>query len=44
MMKLIATVFGLVAAVVALFSPVAEAGLNMNHNETLVPDDLRFNR
>jgi hypothetical protein len=39
MTKLIATVFGLVAAAAAtLFPVVAEAGMNMQHNETLVRD------
>jgi hypothetical protein len=38
MTKLIATVFGLVAAAAALFSAVAEAGLYTNHNETLLRD------
>ncbi len=38
MAKLIATVFGLLAAAAAVFPLVAEAGLNLNHNETLVRD------
>ncbi len=38
MTKLIATVFGLVAAAAVVFPLVAEAGLNLNHNETLVRD------
>jgi len=38
MMKLIATVFGLVAVAAAVFPLVAEAGSNLNHNETLVRD------
>jgi len=38
MTKLIATVFGLVAAAVAVFPLVAEAAMVSNHNETLVRD------
>ncbi len=38
MTKLIATVFGLVAAAAAVFPLVAEAGYSLNHNETLVRD------
>ena len=38
MTKLIATVFGLVAAAAAVFPLVAEAGVWQNHNETLVRD------
>jgi hypothetical protein len=36
MTRLIATVFGLMVA--ALFPVVAEAGMTMQHNETLVRD------
>jgi len=38
MTKLIGTVFGLVTAAAALFPAVAEVGINMNHNETLLCD------
>ena len=38
MMKLIATVFGLVAAAAAMFPVVAEAAISLQHNETLVRD------
>jgi hypothetical protein len=38
MHKLIATLLGFVAAVAALVPAIVEAGIRMNHNETLVQD------